>query len=47
MNQLKTAGSFTLLCIASLTIMVGTLLAIHSKVKLPAIVKTTDADELR
>ncbi|MBH0006653.1 MFS transporter [Psychrobacter sp. SWN149] len=27
MNQLKTAGSFTLLCIASLTIMVGTLLA--------------------
>ena len=27
MNSLKTAGSFTLLCIASLTIMVGTLLA--------------------
>ena len=27
MNKLKTAGSFTLLCIASLTIMVGTLLA--------------------
>ena len=27
MNQLKTAGSLTLLCIASLTIMVGTLLA--------------------
>ena len=27
MNTLKTAGSFTLLCIASLTIMVGTLLA--------------------
>ncbi len=27
MNSLKTVGSFTLLCIASLTIMVGVLLA--------------------